>query len=335
MLTIKEYSEKYEKVWDKFVLDQSMNGTFLQTRLFLNYHPKNRFNDNSIMFFKGTAIVAVIPANVVMENNERILISHQGSTFGGIVLGSNFKKISICEEIFQLLDTYLRENKFREIRLKYTSDVYSEFPSEILDYYSFLYGYTPSYEMGYYIKFSTFKDDVLSNCSSSKRRDYRYSLKNNLFFCELISDEDVILFYEILCDNYLKFDKTPIHTVQELLDFKNNRLTNIVHFYGVKQNDELIAGGMVFTFNKNVFHTQYLACKQDKTCTFANEFMYVNLIEEAKKNNYEKLSFGTSTLNGGKVLNTHLAQFKEGFGTTEYINKTYVKRIDENENGIC
>lgn len=30
-----------ESEWDQFVLEKSMNGTFIQTRKFINYHPAN------------------------------------------------------------------------------------------------------------------------------------------------------------------------------------------------------------------------------------------------------------------------------------------------------
>ena len=143
-----------------------------------------------------------------------------------------------------------------------------------------------------------------------------------------ISDDEIELFYDVLSDNQKKFNKTPIHSIEELLDLKNNRLKDIVQFFGVYSESELIAGSMVFCFDKNVFHTQYLACRQDQTDTHANEFLYKHLIDEAKKSGFAKLSFGTSTLEGGKVLNKSLAQFKEGFGTTAYVNRTYRKNFD-------
>ena len=53
-----KYEDNYEKAWDRFVLEESINGTFLQTRNFLNYHPTGRFEDNSLMFMKGNNIIA-------------------------------------------------------------------------------------------------------------------------------------------------------------------------------------------------------------------------------------------------------------------------------------
>ena len=37
-LEIKKYTDDMQEKWDEFVQYQSCNGTFLQTRNFLNYH---------------------------------------------------------------------------------------------------------------------------------------------------------------------------------------------------------------------------------------------------------------------------------------------------------
>ena len=39
-ISIIPFIKEYEERWDEFVLKKAVNGTFLQTREFLNYHPK-------------------------------------------------------------------------------------------------------------------------------------------------------------------------------------------------------------------------------------------------------------------------------------------------------
>ena len=48
---VKPYDIQYETLWDDFVENKSVNGTFLHTRRFFNYHPKNRFKDYSLIIF--------------------------------------------------------------------------------------------------------------------------------------------------------------------------------------------------------------------------------------------------------------------------------------------
>ena len=46
--TVRPYTPADEAEWDRFVMHESGNGTFLQTRNFLNYHPAGRFTDASL-----------------------------------------------------------------------------------------------------------------------------------------------------------------------------------------------------------------------------------------------------------------------------------------------
>ena len=56
--SIKCHTQEQEENWDSFVKQKSMNGTFLQTRKFINYHPKDRFKDCSLMIYKGNTLTA-------------------------------------------------------------------------------------------------------------------------------------------------------------------------------------------------------------------------------------------------------------------------------------
>lgn len=326
-IKIVEYDRSYEEKWDKFVLDGSANGTFLQTRNFLSYHPQERFEDCSQLFINGNTIIAVLPAHIERKNNGMKFLSHGGSTFGGIVIGRDNCNISYVELILNSFEEYIKEKGFNEIILKQTSPLYQKDGSDLIDYFLYMNGYTCSQELGYYVDFGDYNKDIVSNFSSSRRRDYRYSLKNDLIFRQLKTEKEIQDFYNVLCDNYTKFHKIPVHTLEELLDLKYSRIPQNVDFYGVYLQDRLMAGSMVFLFSKTMMHTQYLAVKQGHADLYANEFLYANLIKTAQQNDYEKLSFGISTLEEGKILNRNLALYKEGFGTKEYINFRYKKRF--------
>lgn len=60
-LIIKKYCKKNDLlVWDKFIINDSLNGTIYHTRIFLSYH-ENRFIDNSIMIYDKKKLIAVFP----------------------------------------------------------------------------------------------------------------------------------------------------------------------------------------------------------------------------------------------------------------------------------
>ena len=76
MLTIKRYDPTQKLVWDNF-LENCKNGTFLFKRDFMDYH-KSRFDDFSIMIYRGSQLIALVPGNIDLNN----VYSHQGLTYG-------------------------------------------------------------------------------------------------------------------------------------------------------------------------------------------------------------------------------------------------------------
>lgn len=329
-IVVKKYTSEYEDKWDRFVLSESINGTFLQTRRFLNYHAADRFVDCSLLFFNGSTLIAVLPGNYLAD--EQTLISHQGSTFGGLIINKNSCKISILDCVFQQFEEYIHKNGIKKVILSQTSEIYQKYKSAILDYYYYMMGYVSSAEMGYYIDLETYSDNIIDEYSASRRRDYRYSLKYGFHFRSLESVDAIKVFYKILINNYKKFDTRPVHTLEELLDLYKNRIPENMRFYGVFDEEQMVAGATIFKFDKRVFHTQYLAVSQSDTSRYINEFLYTNIIAEAQEQGFQKVSFGTATLDKGKILNRNLAQYKESYGTNTYINYRYTKIYYDGKN---
>jgi len=116
MFRFEKYTEQDEKKWDDFVMDKSVNGTFLQTRRFLNYHPKDRFVDESIIIYnKKNNIAAVCPACLVEENGNKIFFSHKGTTFGGIITDKKHYRAKYIIEMVKELKEYCENHKPQQI----------------------------------------------------------------------------------------------------------------------------------------------------------------------------------------------------------------------------
>lgn len=328
-LTVAAYTEEWAKRWDRFVLSEAVNGTFLQTRNFLSYHPKGRFQDRSLLVRKGTNIVAVIPACEGREGSKRVFVSHPGSTFGGIVMAKAFYDIEHVGAVVRALDGWLLGSGFGKVVLKQPSDLFSSQPADLLSYFLFQCGYAHYDELSFAVDCRALAEDVTGSFSAGKRRDYRYAVKNGLHFTELSEDEQIGRFFEILCDNLAKFGSRPVHTLDELLEFKHHRLSDIVRFYGAYAGDVMIAGSMVFLFGKRVFHTQYLAADPAFLQLYPMNFLNTELIKAARELGFPWFSFGISTEEHGRVLNEGLAKFKEGFGAVCINNETYYKDIIE------
>ena len=324
-----QYEDKYEKCWDEFVLNDSMNGNFLQTRNFLNYHKKNLFVDGSLMFFKGETLAAVMPANIIEDG--KVLISHEGSTFGGIIVGETFCSTTNYKWIFEELSDYIKEQRYERVEIRTSSRLYKRLDksNELLDYYYQLHGFTNKREVGFFVDLSQIDDNYEKNFDSLKRRKLKKAAKFDLSFREITDEKGIEEFYYVLADNMKKFDTVPVHTCEEMKEFKFKRLCDNVSFFGVYLDNVMVAGSMVFDFcNKKVFHTQYLASRHDYLECCPNEYLYTNLIRTAKEMGYRYLSYGTSTLNHGDVYNESLGLYKEGFNTDTYLNTTYIYRGD-------
>lgn len=323
------YEERYEDEWDDFVLNDSINGNFLQTRNFYNYHPSGEFEDASLMFFKDDKLAAVIPAAVM--DNGLSLIAHPGSTYGGIVIGRDFANTPGYNWIFDKMLSYFKEKGYAKAELRMHNWLYSpvETHNELCDYYFQLNGFTVRSEVGFYMELGHLGDDFTTGFEKLKRRKLNKAKKASLTFRKLLSDNEVSDFYDVLTDNMKKFDTAPIHTRDQILDFKNNRLKEVTSFYGVYHEDELVAGSMVWNFcGKKVFHTQYLASRHDALEYCPNEYLYANLIQAAKDEGYRYLSYGTASLNHGYVYNESLGMYKEGFNKDSYLNRCYIWERD-------
>lgn len=328
-IMIVAYSDDKKNDWDELVLERSINGSFLQTRRFLEYHG-NRFDDASLMFYRNGNLIAVIPFSFHEgEENKGEFRSHNGATFGGIIVHERYGTIEIYKQILSELFEYCN-NEGTHILLKMPSKIYTRLDknTDMLEYLLRNCGYSVSEDVGFYIKLGELEDDFVKNYSTLRRRKLKKSMKYDLAFKEINSDSEVGEFYQVLQKNYLKFGCDPVHTLNELLVLKNNKLKNETRFFGVYLENRLIAGSMVFDFNnRTTFHTQYLASDNDYYAVCPNEYMYTELIRQAKKDEYRYLSFGTSTYEHGKVLNENLAIFKEGFNTEAYLNRTYKLKI--------
>lgn len=324
-LDVRKYTDDKAPLWDKFVLEESMNGTFLQTRKFIEYHAPGKFKDCSLMFYKGESLVAVILSCEIQTERGKVFYSHKGTTFGGIIVS---KQIYFSAAIMELMDAFEEEllrEEYAGCYIKITPGIFQKENTDLLDYFFFQRGFFQYSELNFYMWLDPYKQDITSQFNSAKRRAHRYSLRNNLEFRELKSKEEILQFHRVLQLNLKKFGVQSVHTYEELLQLKFERFPEEIFFYGVYLENKLIAGSMVFIFYDEIFHTQYLASDQEYLKYYPMDFLIYNLIEQAIKKEMKKLTLGICTENQGRELNMGLARFKEGFGTRYALNKSYEK----------
>lgn len=327
-MEIYKYSSEWEQKWDEFVEMKSVNGTFLQTRRFINYHPEGRFVDGSIIFLEKGKIKAVCPACEQNSNGMKVFFSHRGMSFGGIILEEDSYRVEKLFEMLELLEEYLKQNGFNKVILKVVPDIFSKKNMALLEYTLQYYGYQEYKELNSYVNLERDVDNIWSGINRNKKRTLKKAYEQNMIFRELGENTELENFYSILKKNLAKHGVTPIHSLDEIIDFANYRLKSETKFYGIFNNEVMLAAGMLFSFvNTKVLHAQNLSADTAYMDSGAITLLYYSVILEAKKMGYTKLSWGISTEENGTVINKGLILNKESYGSEYYINRTFVKLI--------
>ena len=320
MYEILPYSPELDQRFDHFVMQESVNGTFLQTRRFLNYHPAGRFNEASFALEKSGTIVAYFPG----VEKEQTFVSHAGSTFGGPIIAKSFYTGSRIREILTEADQYLSE-KFKGVLFKVTPELFAKESPDLLDYTLEHMGYTRHTELSSYCTLHS-GVDPLENCDKECRRIFKKSEIEGIRFGNLEKTEDFETFYHFLEISKSKHNVHPIHTLQELYDLKDNRIPDHIRFRGIWDGNTLVAAMMLFLFERTkTIHGQYIAPNPDYEKFQPTTALYVRVMREAAQEGYKQISWGISTEDGGNYLNESLLRFKESLGAKACVNVRYEK----------
>ncbi len=324
-----KYKADNENIWDEFVENTSINGVFLQSRKFLNYHKLGRFHDCSIMIYYKNELVAVCPACEMYENGKKVFYSHKGSTYGGIVVCKKIYTTQKLISLIEVIENFLVQNGYDRIVFKPTMNLLSEPSMDLMEYCFYYKNYVEYKEINTYINYDSYDKKIINNLSKMKQRIIKKCQKNDMKFYEFTNKCDIEQFHNILSKNLLKFNKKPVHTVEELCELKMKRFPKEIHFFGVSFEGKMVAGTMVFEFNKRrCAHTQYLAADPDYNKLSPMSYVYYKVAEYYMQKGFSTLSWGISTENNGKYINMGLTKNKEEFGSEHGLMKIYEKVIN-------
>lgn len=290
------YTEKYKDDWNLFI-GSAKNGLFFFNRNFMDYH-SDRFTDHSLLFFKGNKIIAVFPAN---ENNN-IIYSHQGLTYGSLIISIKIRTPAVLE-IFKSLYSYFKSLGFSKIIYKPIPYIFSRISSQEDLYALFRFNaklirrdLSTAINLKDKIKFSETKRQLVRKCKSEN-----VEFTETEHFCE---------YWNLLLEVLEKYKTKPVHSLAEIQLLKSKFPDNI-KLFTAKKDKKLLAGIVIFDF-ENVVHTQYMANTNEGKKIGALDFLNNELVELYADRNY--YSFGISTEAGGKKLNEGLLQQKENMG---------------------
>lgn len=327
MYEILPYSPELDQRFDHFVMQESANGTFLQTRRFLNYHPAGRFNEASFALQKSGTIVAYFPG----VEKEQTFVSHAGSTFGGPIIAKPYYTGARLFEVLQEADQYLTAN-FKHSVLKITPALFAEESPDMLEYVLEHLGYTRHTELSSQTPLST-GIDPLENCNRNQKRLWvaankfieELPEKDRWVYRPLETEEDIATFHKFLTISKEKHHVKPIHTLEDLLDLKK-RIPENLRFRGLFFGGRYVCGMLQFVFGKTkVLHDQNISPDESFTEFHHTTPMNLFALREAVQEGFRHFSWGISTENGGNFLNENLFHYKESFGALPCVNVRYEK----------
>lgn len=299
-MILKRYNKEYSNQWNEFVAS-SKNGTFLLDRGFMDYHA-DRFVDSSLMFFENNKLMAVLPANY--DEETKTLHSHQGLTYGGLVMSHKITARGVMEA-FELTLAFMRDELgAKRFLYKPIPYIYNKYVSEE-DLYA-LYRHD-----------ARLVSRGLSSCIEMENRlPFTESRKSGLrkaFDIRIEETDRVEEFWNILNEVLTTLHNVaPVHSVEEI-NLLMSRFPERIRLFGAfDASGKMLAGCLAFDCGK-VLHTQYLASTNEGKSQGALDKLVSTLICSQYRD-CQYFDFGISTEQGGAILNEGLIFQKEGFG---------------------
>lgn len=308
MISLRRYTANDAGAWDAFVAT-AKNATFLFMRGYMDYH-SDRFTDHSLMFYDNNSLYALLPANISGDT----LYSHQGLTYGGILLGEKASTPTTLS-LFDVLNEYLRNIGVRRVVYKPVPHVYHTLPAE-----------EDLYALYWRCKARVTKRDIgtmleLGNSprwARLRRRGVKHAQEAGITVRE---DDNLEAFWKVLEQNLWDCHGVkPVHTVEEMRLLKS-RFPENIRLYNAYLGDALVGGILLYIY-KNVVHAQYSSATPEGKHMGALDIIYDRLLNH-DFTEYKYFDWGRSTEGDGHMLNENLIMQKEGFGGRAVIYDTY------------
>jgi len=272
----------------------------------MEYH-KDRFEDFSLMIYKRNKLFALLPANKV--DNE--LHSHQGLSYGGLILKNTGIKFLDYTKIFSEILKFLDNRGITVLKLKPIPIIYNDASQEIdlilfwlnaKKYRSDIYSYID-------------KEDYSIN--RNRKRAINQAKQNNIQIKE--SDDYSFFWNNILSPNLDKrFDTSPVHTIEEIVYLKSIFKEQIKLFCAFK-NNKIVAGALIFIF-ENIIHFQYSSGSNNRK-DGALDLLFFEITNQFK--NKEIVSFGSSSIPNGTTVSKGLLYWKESLGAKNIVQNFF------------
>lgn len=308
-IRIARYSAALADDWTR-VLASAKNGIFQFDRQFIEYHGE-RFVDMSAVAYIDECPVAIIPAT--LDSQISRVTSHPGLTFGGPVFVRDLRGDTAIGVIEAMLDAF-GDWGATSCLVKLLPEAFATYPSAEAAYALWHRGF----RLVRRDLSSLLPLDGSMPFNESKRQAVKKARKRGV----VVSAIEIDAYHDLLTRVLqVQHATQPVHSKAELALLHSRFPANILA-RGALLDGQLLAGTLVFNYG-HVWHTQYLASSDEGRTLGALDLVIAETINEARDAGVTLISFGTSTENGGKVLNQGLLWQKESYGARAIVHDFY------------
>ena len=318
MFDVIPYLPERRKEWDAFVA-QSKNGTFLFDRDYMDYHA-DRFLDASLMVFdRRGRLFALFPANRVEEH----VFSHQGLTYGGLVIDRQATAVNVCEAM-KAINDFLHRQGVIMVTYKAVPYIYDTLPAD-----------EPLYALTEVCHARLVNRDIASVASLAdrlpftelRRRGQKKALRSGV---TVAYSDDLAVFWHILTDNLqAKYGAHPVHSLDEI-NLLHQRFPDNIRLLAAYRDGQMVAGTLLYV-TPRVVKTQYISASPDGKAVGALDLLFAMLLSPQSSLLSSPTShlsplfidLGTSALEHSTELRQPLIFQKEGFGARAVCYDTY------------
>ena len=326
-------AKEHEDLWDRFVRS-SMNGTAFHLQQFLRYHPEDRFDFHSLLFFRGERLIAVLPGG--LRQQDYMFESPLGASYGSFVTEDISTQTAL--DIVAAFEQYVCAQEIEEVYLTSAPVIYQPVLTQNLDFALLYRGY--NYQR-HYISHAidlTKPGRPFERFQPTARKHIRRITKHHPEITIEESTPETLAdltkeFYPILLENKAKYNAKPTHTLDELLKLQM-LLPDLMKLFIVQHKGDAIAGSLLFFANDRValifYHMLRYAFDEYKPIYLLMD----RVTQWSKDHGYQFVDIGVSQDTNDENPMTpalSLINFKEKFDSRGVLRSTLYKRYDTSD----
>jgi hypothetical protein len=315
VLRVVPFEPYHTEQWDDFVW-HSNNGTLFHTRAFLSYHPPERFHDDSLLFFKDSTLLAVLPAATKVGDQSSLLRSHPGASFGGFITRSNLS-LRDAERLVTHFLAYCREHEYTGAELTSPPQIYSKRPNQHIDFFLYQHGFRyRKREISSVIQLDLLPAQVFELFAPDSRREAQRAQKLGV---QARENDDLPAFYDLLKQDLKRHNTQPTHALEELIKLRQIFPERLRLFTAHLENT-MIAAILIFVCNSNAALAFYVSHPEAFRHYRGINLLFYEVMRWCAQQGLRFLDLGTTTIN--MQPNWGLAHFKESFGAQGVLRDT-------------